>query len=77
MKVDFHPDLSSHVQGFDYDAKTRLLTVSFKGGKSYSHSGVPQEAVDNFAKYRSPGEFYHGVVKNYPISKNKETTNGS
>ena len=66
MKYDFMK--SQHVLGFEYDPKAKVITVEFRNGAKYTHSAVPPEAVANFQNYRSPGEFYHGIIKNYPLT---------
>jgi len=70
MAMKFTPK-SSHLTGVEYDPATRALLVTFKNGSRHLHSGVPQEAYDNFAKYRSAGQFYHYLAKLHPGTKLK------
>lgn len=70
---------SSHLTHYHYDPLTRVLAVRMGTGSIYHHANVPAEAVSNFTSYRSPGEFYHMVIKRYKIIKQeqgKETPNG-
>jgi hypothetical protein len=62
---------SNHVRSFDYDPATKEVSVFFDNEKRYTHTGVPQEAIDNWTKYRSPGEFYHAVIKRYKTKVQK------
>lgn len=57
---------SNNIDSAYYDNSTRTLLVRFKNGQWYQHYTVPLEAVQNWEKYRSPGEFYHLVMKRYP-----------
>lgn len=68
---------STHLTGFDYDPGSKLVTVAFKSGRSYTHAGVPAEAIANFARYRSPGQFYHGVIKKYRLVEKTGISHGS
>lgn len=67
------PDLinpkSSHIRSYSYDPAAKSLTVDFHNGKTYTHVGVPPEAYENMQRYRSAGEFYHGVIRRYPLAK--------
>jgi len=70
---------SSHLTHYDYDPLARVLAVRMGTGSIYHHANVPAEAVSNFTSYRSPGEFYHMVIKRYKIIKqeqSKETPSG-
>ena len=58
---------SPHVLYYEYDPATKLMTVAFHNGKTYTHANVPSEAFTNMQRYRSAGEFYHAVIKRYPL----------
>lgn len=60
---------SKHIRSYTYDPQTKQLAVEFHNGKVYTHAGVPAEAFENMQKYRSAGEFYHGVIKRYALAK--------
>lgn len=63
-KLSFEPK-SSHLSRVEYDPEAKHLFVTFLNGASYRYDGFPREAYDNFAKYRSAGEFHARVVKRY------------
>lgn len=56
---------SQNIGSAHYDNTQRTLLVRFKNGQWYQHVNVPPEVAQNWEKYRSPGEFYHLVVKRY------------
>lgn len=60
---------SNHIREYSYDPASKQLSVQFHNGRTYTHVGVPQEAFDNMQRYRSAGEFYHGVIKRYALAK--------
>ena len=68
MSDTFKPK-SKHIREASYDPATRTVLVTFHNGVRYQHRGVPQEAWDNWGRYRSAGEFYHGVIRRYPGAK--------
>ena len=64
MLMKFEPK-SSHLRKVEYDPERKELTVHFHNGSEYRYVGFPMAAYENFQKYRSAGEFLHGVVKLY------------
>ena len=62
--LSFQPK-SSHIRGVQYDEATRRLSVEFHKGDVWHYEGVPHEAYVNFTRYRSAGEFFHGVIRRH------------
>lgn len=61
---------SSHLQSFNYDADTQLLTVEFVGGAIYQYTGVPQTEYWNLAQSGGSGGYFHSKIRNsYPFQK--------
>ena len=68
--LSFKPEKSHHIEKAVYDPDKKIVHVTFKNGKTYPYVDVPQEAFTNWMKYRSAGEFFHGVIKrNYKLVK--------
>lgn len=57
---------SSHIRKVTYDTDRLTMAVTFHDGRTYEHK-VPEQVYENMTKYRSSGEFYHRVLKRYPI----------
>jgi len=53
---------SNHVQTYEYDEDTRVLTVSFTNGAMYSYNGVSQSDADTFARSGSKGTALWSVI---------------
>mgnify|MGYP003747505563 CR=1 FL=1 len=46
-----------------YDEKLRILTITFKNGKSYSYYNLPQEIWQAFKEADSKGRFFISNIK--------------
>lgn len=59
-----HAELdSSFLSRASYDTDSQTLTVSFKGGKSYTYEGVPQDVFEGLRDADSPGQYYAANIK--------------
>lgn len=54
---------SSVLAAYEYDEKTRVLTLTFRSGRTYSYPGVPQEVVTHLANSASPGRTFNEEIK--------------
>ena len=54
---------SSNLDSLDYDEATKLLTVVFKNGTSYTYSGVPKATYTAFESAESCGTFFHKHIR--------------
>lgn len=54
---------SSHLQAFDYDDKSRVLTIQFTNGSVYNYAGVDPQTYANLSKATSPGSHFHQNIK--------------
>lgn len=61
MRLSIAP--SSNVKDADYDEQTRSLTVTFRDGRSYRHSGVDKETAMEFESAPSAGSFFNSRIK--------------
>lgn len=61
---------SSHLQAFDYDPTSQILTIQFANGSVYQYQGVPQTEFDNLAQSGGGGTFFHAKIRDqYPTTK--------
>lgn len=56
------PD-SSNVRGYNYDAKTRSLVVTYNSGGTYQYSDVPKNVYRSLRRNKSAGKTIHKRVK--------------
>lgn len=54
----------SHVEAVKYDADTKALTITFRGGRQYQYSDVPKDLADGLHQSPSKGSFIHSYIKN-------------
>lgn len=54
---------SSNIAGFDYDERTKIMTVGFKNGGRYRYYDVPSAVFDGMKKASSKGQFLAQNVK--------------
>lgn len=54
---------SSNIARFDYDDKSRILTVEFKNGGRYNYYDVPVRVFDGMKAAPSKGQFLAQNVK--------------
>lgn len=61
---------STAIESFEYDPKSSVLTIWFKGGDGtgYDFPDVPKSVVEKFIAAPSKGEFYNQVITNYSIN---------
>jgi hypothetical protein len=56
---------SSVIRAFDYDARTRRLTVTFVTGKHYAYLDVPQAVADALRAATSKGEYFNDAIRDH------------
>ena len=54
---------SSWLASATYDATSQTLDVETRGGRRYTHVGVPQHAWDRLKNAESPGKTYQIEIK--------------
>lgn len=54
---------SNHLQAFDYDDQTRILTIQFTNGSVYNYADVDPMTYATLNKSVSPGSFFHSKIK--------------
>lgn len=54
---------SSSIEALGYDAESRTLHVTFKGGKTYEHTDVPIEKYAAMTGADSAGKFYNTKIR--------------
>jgi len=55
--------MSTCVASYNYDKKTKELTIYFVKGGSYTYSGVPITVVRSLARVGSQGRFFNAVIR--------------
>lgn len=60
----YHPK-SSHITSATYDPSTQILSTTFHNNRTYQHV-IPPLVWENFQRYRSAGEYFHGIIRKYP-----------
>jgi len=61
---------SSNIKAIGYDAKAKILRISFKAGATYDYSKVPKEIFGSFMASGSIGRFFFSEIKSkYPAVK--------
>lgn len=64
---------SSSIQAYGYQAGTRTLVLTFKGGRSYRYADVPQSTVDGIREAKSTGTYVaKHVLGKFAIAKEKQ-----
>lgn len=54
---------SSNLNSAEYDPGTRALTITFKGGSTYTYSEVDQATYDGLMTAASPGRYFAENIK--------------
>lgn len=63
---------STSIQAYGYEAGSRTLVLTFKGGRSYRYADVPQSTVDGIRDAKSTGTFVaKHVLGKFAIAKAK------
>ena len=57
------PLASSNLAAYDYDPDSRLLTIRFTSGRTYSHRDVPADIAEGLGSATSPGKYFNGEIK--------------
>ena len=61
---------SSIIKRCEYNAETKVLTITFTTDVSYTYSGVPQSTVNQLTTAESMGMYFHKHIRNkYPATK--------
>ena len=61
---------SSHLQNYEYDPDTQVLTIQFVNGSIYRYDGVPATEFYNMAQSGGAGTYFCAKIKNrYPTTK--------
>ncbi len=60
---EFNISGSSVLSRAVYDEKLRILTISFKNGRSYNYYNVPEEIWKSFKDADSKGRFFISNIK--------------
>lgn len=59
------PDIgSSNIAAADYDAETRILTITFRSGERYEYRDVDRIVYDDLIHSTSPGGYFHRHIRN-------------
>jgi hypothetical protein len=54
---------SSALAGADYDPERKSLSITFKGGRSYTYNDVPPDVYEQLCSADSPGTFWRSEIK--------------
>ena len=54
---------SSHLQRYDYEPNTEMLTVEFQNGTAYTYSGVPQLVYNNLVQNGGGGTYFWSAIR--------------
>ncbi len=54
---------SAALAGVDYDPERQTLTITFKGGRSYTYQQVPPDVYEQLCSADSPGTFWRQSIK--------------
>jgi len=56
--------MSTCVADYQYDKKSKELTIQFVKGGSYTYHEVPQRVVTNLKKAGSQGQYFNAFIRN-------------
>jgi frataxin-like iron-binding protein CyaY len=54
---------SSHLQAYDYDVESGVLTVTFQNGSIYQYSGVPPQDYQKLVSAGGAGATFWAVIR--------------
>lgn len=61
---------SSHLQHYEYDPESQILTVQFVNGSVYQYGGVPLTEFHNMAQSGGGGTYFWSKIRDkYPTTK--------
>lgn len=61
---------SSHLQNYEYQADSQVLTVTFLNGASYQYGGVSFDDYNRLLQSGGAGSIFWSVIRNrYPATK--------
>jgi hypothetical protein len=61
---------SSHLQRYEYDPNSQVLTIQFVNGAIYQYSGVPITEFYNMAQSGGAGGYFWSKIRDkYPTTK--------
>lgn len=63
MSVEMQPVNSSMVSHVGYEPETSTLHVTYHGGRTYQHPGVPQAKFDALMSSSSIGKYLNTQIK--------------
>lgn len=63
MKETYIPS-SSNLDQVSYDSDKQLLTITFKDGRSYEYTSVPQDVYMQLQRAPSAGSYFMRQIKN-------------
>lgn len=66
MPVLHHKPISSNIESIIYNSDRKLAAIRFHSGKTYVHSGIPEEVYTNWTKDWSAGKFYNQIIRKNP-----------
>jgi hypothetical protein len=61
---------SSHLQHYEYDNNTEVLTIQFQNGSIYTYANVPPTEFYNMAQSGGAGTYFWTKIRDrYPTTK--------
>lgn len=63
MAMESQPVASSAIAAVMYDSDTQDMQITFKDGRSYILSGVPEIEMDRMINSGSPGSYWNAFMK--------------
>lgn len=64
---------SSHLEAAHYDSAKRVLSISFKSGRTYDYMNVPPEKWQAFQEAESKGKYLHSEINPHHRSWQRPT----
>lgn len=61
-KISSAPPAGSHIEKHEYDATSKALTVTFRGGRKYRYDGIDTKTAEGLANASSKGAFMRASV---------------
>jgi len=56
---------SSAISAFRYDTDSSILSITFKGNRTYDYPDVPLHIVEALATAESAGKYFNTYIKQY------------